>query len=145
MKTYTIEVTRIVHDLLAGSVDVQAETRAEAIEKARDLHQAHKIELSDAGQVDSELAQFEIIPPRRTRHLGGCGMTRRERHLRIIHSFGDHDFLYMLRRFLRRHEKDLACFTDEAVRALATDFVRERSFRQRIDAYNRKIREGRAT
>lgn len=71
-------------------------------------------------------------------------MTRRERHLRIIESFGDltswrapgidHAFRELVRR------RGFAILTDEAVEELVRLRLAELKFRKKIDRQNRDLR-----
>lgn len=74
-------------------------------------------------------------------------MTRRERHLRIIGSWGSFAF----RSGSLRYEFDsliarrgLSALTDEAVRELATNLIRSRARQNKMNEQNRKLREVRA-
>ena len=73
-------------------------------------------------------------------------MTRRERQLRIIGSWGclgsDSYLRFHFDSLISR--RGLAALTDEAIRELATDLVRSRARQEKMNAENRRIREGRA-
>jgi hypothetical protein len=72
-------------------------------------------------------------------------MNRRERHTRIIESWGNLGHSY-----LRFHfdnliaRRGLSALTDEAIRELATDLVRSRARQNKMNAENRKNAERRA-
>lgn len=69
-------------------------------------------------------------------------MTRRERHLRIIESWGKLGYSHILRFHFDGliSKRGLSALTDTAVRELATDLVRSRARQNRMNAENRKRR-----
>lgn len=67
-------------------------------------------------------------------------MTRRERHLRIIESFGRDRERYHLADVLARH--GLSLLTDEGIEKLTQSIVRSHKLQQR---YNREARARRAS
>jgi len=68
-------------------------------------------------------------------------MTRRERHIRIIESWGINSHLAIFYRQELLSQRGLGAFTDEAVRELATKLVKGRARQNRINEQNRKLRQ----
>lgn len=66
-------------------------------------------------------------------------MTKRDRHTRIIESFGNHRFDSHVRFHFEGvlARLGLSALTDEAVRELAADLVKARTFEKRINKRNR--------
>jgi hypothetical protein len=65
-------------------------------------------------------------------------MTRRERHLRIIESFGRDRERYHLAEILARH--GLTLFTDEGIQKLTQSIVRSHKLQQKFNRDNRARR-----
>lgn len=64
-------------------------------------------------------------------------MTRRERHIRIIESWGPHSTTYRFHRDETISRRGFAAFTDEAIEEIAARMV---SAKRRQDRYNREAR-----
>ena len=73
-------------------------------------------------------------------------MTRRERHIRIIESWGNFRYSHQVRFCFQElmSRRGLAALTDEAVRELATDLVVSQRRHNRMNAENRKRAAARA-
>jgi hypothetical protein len=61
MNTYTVDVSRVVHDLLRKTITVEAHSREEALAIAEQMNADGKVELEFCHQVDSDVAEYEIV------------------------------------------------------------------------------------